>query len=80
MFLKKLMATLNRFKEDLIIIINDDILYPYDMFDNVLREFKKIREKNPMCFGELFAFWSGLKIYSNLEPCNTVKYQFSMKN
>ena len=45
---KKLIPTLNRFKEDIIITTDDDVLYPYDMIEIGLKEFKKIKEKQPM--------------------------------
>ena len=45
---KKLIPTLNRFKEDIIITTDDDVLYPYDMIEIGLKEFKKIGEKQPM--------------------------------
>ena len=45
---KKLIPTLNRFKEDIIITTDDDVLYPYDMIEIGLKEFKKIGENQPM--------------------------------
>ena len=73
---KKLIPTLNRFKKDIIITTDDDVLYPYDMIENVLTEFKKNGEKYPMSFGGGFTFWKGLKIFSHFGPCSIVKYKF----
>ena len=38
--LKKLIPTLNRFKRDIIITVDDDILYPNDIFENMLKCYK----------------------------------------
>ena len=34
---KKLIPTINRFKEDLIITVDDDVFYPNDMIENIIK-------------------------------------------
>ena len=43
---KKLIPTLNRFKNDLIITVDDDILYPYNLIENMLKCYKKYGGNN----------------------------------
>ena len=72
---KKLIPTLNRFKEDIIITTDDDVLYPYDMIEIGLKEFKKIGENQPMSFGGDFTTWD-IGISSHFGPFSIVKYKF----
>ena len=73
---KKLMPTLNRFKNDIIMTVDDDVRYPYDLVENTLKEFLRNKQRNPMCFGGLFSYWAGLHVYSHFGPCSIVKYKF----
>ena len=73
---KKLMPTLKRFKKDIIMTVDDDILYPFDLVENTLKEFLKNRQRNPMCFGGIFSYWPALHVYSHLGACSIVKYEF----
>lgn len=41
---KKLIPTLRKYPEDIIITVDDDILYPYDFIENLYREYSKDQE------------------------------------
>ena len=75
---KKLIPTLNRFKEDIIITTDDDVLYPYDMIETILKEFKRNGENNPMSFAGYLADWqiNNTRIHSHYGACSLVKYKF----
>ena len=75
---KKLIATLNRYKEDIIITTDDDVLYPYDMIETALKEYKSNKEKNPMSFGGYQTDWviNKTKIHSHYGALTIVKYIF----
>ena len=44
---KKLIPTINRFKEDLIITLDDDKIYPKDMIENIIKLYRKYCSKFP---------------------------------
>jgi hypothetical protein len=75
---KKLIPTLNRFKTDLIITIDDDIIYPYDLIENVIKNFIKFGSNKPMSFGNIYSDWiiNKTRINSHFGPCTIVKYEF----
>lgn len=75
---KKLMPTLKRFKNDLIITMDDDILYPYDIFENMLKCYKKKGANRPMSFGKRTSDWriGDMIINSHFGPGTIVKYKY----
>ena len=85
---KKLIPTINRFKEDLIITVDDDVIYPNDMIENVIMLFRKYDSKLPMSFGGSTTDWTFIKkkrkkkaskkirISSHYGACSIVKYDF----
>lgn len=75
---KKLIPTINRFKNDLIITIDDDIIYPFDLVENVIKNFIKFGSNNPMSFGSIYSDWiiNKKRIYSHYGACSIVKYEF----
>ncbi len=73
---KKLMPTLNRFKNDIIMTVDDDVRYPYDLIENTLKEFLRNKQRNPMCFGGIFSYWRWFHVFSHFGPCSIVKYKF----
>ena len=75
---KKLIPTLNRYKEDIIITTDDDVLYPYDMIEIILKEFKRKGENNPMSFGGYQTDWNinNTYIHSHYGASSIVKYKF----
>ena len=58
---KKLIPTINRFKEDLIITVDDDIIYPNNMIKIVIMRFRKYDGKFPMSFGGRYTDWKFFK-------------------
>jgi len=42
---------INRFKKDIIIIVDDDVIYPNDMIDKIIILYRKYGSKSPMKFG-----------------------------
>jgi hypothetical protein len=78
---KKLIPTINRFKKDLIITIDDDYIYPFDLIENVLKNYIKYGYNRPMSFGSNYSDWSINKsrISSHFGPCSIVKYKFFNK-
>lgn len=54
---KKIIPTINRYKKSLIISVDDDILYPNDLIENMLKCYKKEGGKNPMSFGRKSSDW-----------------------
>ena len=75
---KKLIPTINRFKTDLIITIDDDVIYPFDLIENVIKNFIKFGSNKPMSFGNKFSDWiiNNTRINSHFGPCTIVKYEF----
>lgn len=78
---KKLIPTLNRIKNDLIITVDDDVYYPKDMIENMLKCFKKIGSNNPVSFGSNRTDWNinGKIINSHYGAGSIVKYKFFKK-
>jgi hypothetical protein len=75
---KKLIPTINRFKNDLIITVDDDIIYPFDLIENVIKNFIKFGSNKPMSFGNKYSDWiiNKTRISSHFGPCTIVKYEF----
>ena len=75
---KKLIPTINRFKNDLIITTDDDIIYPFDLIENVIKNFIKFGSNKPMSFGNKYSDWiiNNTRINSHFGPCTIVKYEF----
>ena len=75
---KKLIPTINRFKNDLIITIDDDIIYPFDLLENVIKNFIKFGSNKPMSFGSKYSDWliNKTRINSHYGACSIVKYEF----
>ena len=75
---KKLIPTINRFKSDLIITTDDDIIYPFDLIENVIKNFIKFGSNKPMSFGNKYSDWiiNNTRINSHFGPCTIVKYEF----
>ena len=75
---KKLIPTINRFKSDLIITIDDDVIYPFDLIENVIKNFIKFGSNKPMSFGNKYSDWiiNNTRINSHFGPCTIVKYEF----
>ena len=75
---KKLIPTLNRFKRDIIITVDDDILYPNDLFENMLKCYKKLGGNNPVSFGTRSSDWNinGKIIHSHYGGGSIVSYKY----
>jgi hypothetical protein len=75
---KKLIPTINRYKNDLIITIDDDFIYPFDLIENILKNYIKYGNNRPMSFGSKYSDWiiNKKRIYSHYGPCSIVKYNF----
>ena len=83
---KKLIPTINRYKKDLIITVDDDVIYPNNLIEKVIYYFRKHGSKNPMSFGGKFSDWKFLKkkkssfkrvrIGTHYGACSIVKYDF----
>ena len=75
---KKLIPTLNRFKNDIIITLDDDILYPSNTIENMLKCYNKLGKKNPISFGTKYSDWNitGKVINSHYGGGSIVKYEY----
>jgi hypothetical protein len=75
---KKLIPTINRFKNDLIISIDDDVIYPFDLVENVIKNFIKFGANKPMSFDCKSSDWfiNKTRMYSHFGACTIVKYEF----
>ena len=75
---KKLIPTLNRFQNDLIITVDDDILYPYNSIENMLKCYKKYGGNIPVSFGPKSTDWNikGKYIHSHYGAGSIVKYKY----
>jgi hypothetical protein len=75
---KKLIPTINRFKNDLIITIDDDVIYPFDLIENIIKNFIKFGSNKPMSFGNIYSDWiiNKTRINSHFGACSIVKYEF----
>ena len=75
---KKLIPTINRFKKDLIVTVDDDIVYPYDCIEKMIKYYYKLGGKNPVSFGPKCTDWdiNGTIINSHFGAGSIVKYEF----
>ncbi len=75
---KKLIPTLKKYKEDLIMTVDDDILYPNNMFANILKHYKKLGRNNPISYGGPTSDWkiNGTIINSHYGGGSVVKYKY----
>ena len=75
---KKLIPTINRFKNDIIISLDDDILYPNNTIKNMLKCYNKIGNNNPISFGTFTSDWNinGTIINSHYGGGSLVKYEY----
>jgi len=75
---KKLIPTLNRFKNDIIISLDDDILYPHNTIKNMLKCYNKLGKKNPISFGTKKSDWNinGKVINAHFGAGSLVKYEY----
>ena len=83
-----MIPTINRFKEDLIITVDDDVIYPNNMIEKVIMLYRKYGSKLPMSFRGRLSDWKFLKkkkngkvfkkisIASHYGACSIVKYDF----
>ena len=79
---KKLIPTLYRYKDDLIVTTDDDIIYPHNLIEKIFNEYRERNTNNPMSFG-LKIGWKNKKsrkrkkkkISSHFGACSIVKYK-----
>ena len=72
------MTTLNKLKNDIIITLDDDILYPSNTIENMLKCYNKLGKKNPVSFGTKSSDWNitGKVINSHYGRGSIVKYEY----
>lgn len=75
---KKLIPTLNRYKDSLIITVDDDIIYPKNLFKKMFKCFRKEGGNNPMSFGQYYSDWNinGTIIHSHYGAGSIVSYKY----
>ena len=76
---KKLIPTLNRFHlNDLVITVDDDILYPKNLFVKMIKCYNKLGKKNPVSFGSKYSDWkiNGKIINSHYGRATIVKSKY----
>ena len=75
---KKLIPTLKKYKEDIIMTVDDDILYPNNMIGNIIKHYKKLGRNNPISYGGPTSDWdiNGTIIYSHYGAGSVVKYKY----
>lgn len=75
---KKLIPTINRIKNDLIITVDDDVLYPKNLIEKMLNCYNKLGRNNPVSFGNKRSDWNinGKIIHSHYGPGSIVKYTY----
>ena len=76
---KKLIPTLNRLNlNDLVITVDDDISYPRNLFENMLKCYNEYGRKNPVSFGSKTSDWniSGKIINSHYGRATIVKAKY----
>ena len=79
---KKLIPTLYRYKDDLIVTTDDDIIYPHNLIEKIDNEYRERNTNNPMSFGFKIG-WKNKKsrkkkkkkISSHYGACSIVKYK-----
>ena len=76
---KKLIPTLNRLNlDDLVITVDDDILYPNNLFEQMIKCFNKYGRNNPVSFGSQTSDWiiNGKIICSHYGRATIVKSNY----
>ena len=75
---KKLIPTINRYKKDLIITVDDDIIYPNDSIEKMLKCYNRLGGKNPVSFGQQSSDWNinGTTINTHYGAGSIVKYKY----
>lgn len=75
---KKLIPTLNRYKKGIIITVDDDILYPNDLIEKMLKCYKKLGGNSPVTFGTKHTDWeiNGKIIHSHYGRGSIVSYKY----
>ena len=76
---KKLIPTLNRLNlDDLVITVDDDILYPNNLFEQMIKCFNKYGRNNPVSFGSQTSDWiiNGKIISSHYGRATIVKSNY----
>ena len=76
---KKLIPTLYKYKNDLIITVDDDVLYPKFLIEKMIKEFRRKGSKSPMSFGGKQTDWwvsKYHKIPAHYGACSIVKFVF----
>ena len=58
--------------------MDDDILYPKDLFEKMLKCYKKMGGKNPISFGKKSSDWhiNGITINSHYGAGSVTKYKY----
>jgi hypothetical protein len=75
---KKLIPTLDRYKSSLIISVDDDISYPKNTIEEMLKCYNKYGGRNPVSFGGKVSDWNidGTILHSHFGPGTIVKYKY----
>lgn len=75
---KKLIPTINRYKKGLIITLDDDILYPNNVFEKMINCYYSLGANNPVSFGTNSSDWifNDTIINSHLGAGSIVKYKY----
>ena len=76
---KKLIPTLYKYKNDIIITVDDDVLYPNFVIEKIIKEFRRRGSRYPMSFGGRPTDWYVNKYYkisSHYGACSIVKFDF----
>ena len=75
---KKLIPTINKYKNGLIISVDDDILYPKNAFENMLNCYYSLGANTPVSFGTSSTDWdiNGTIINSHYGRGSIVKYKY----
>ena len=76
---KKMIYTINRFKEHFIVTLDDDISYPNNLIESIINEYNKYEIINPMSFGGQQSDWNinNLEfINSHYGACSITKYEY----
>ena len=73
-----MIPTLNRFKKDLIITVDDDIFYPNDLIQKMMECYKKLGGNNPVSFGMKTSDWiiNGKIIHTHYGRGSVVSYKY----
>ena len=76
---KKLIPIIDKYRDDLIITTDDDILYPKDLIENVIQAYINDGAWRPLSFGSYHSDWKindNIKINSHYGACSIVKFKY----